>query len=178
MNNIKILNYSEELVHKHINDLLSIDNEAFGKFVPPYDVWNLDNFLYKLSNKEKLSFLLYDKSIDKLIGFIISSSYADATHLNRIAISDAYRGQSLGKLLVDRFLEQSKLLGFKKTTLSTLSDPEHNYVITFYKKMGYRLLTERSEITNFLEKKDKLHDFELFYPPDVAGKLLVMEKDL
>jgi ribosomal protein S18 acetylase RimI-like enzyme len=175
---IDIRSYSENMVREHIDDILQIEQEAFVPFSPPYDVWDLDNFLYKLPNKEKLSFLLYDTSKDKLIGFIISSSYGDATHLNRVAVSENYQGKSLGKLLVDKFLEESKALGFKMTTLSTLNDPEHDYVIKFYEKMGYRLLTEKKEITHFLEKKGKPHDFELFYPPNEAGKLLVMEKQL
>lgn len=178
MDDIFILNYSEDLIREHIDDLLKIDDEAFGRFVPPYDVWNLNNFLYKLPNKEKLSFLLYDKPKDKLIGFIISSSYADATHLNRIAVSEEYRGKSLGKLLTDKFLEESKKLGFKKTTLSTLYDKEHEYVISFYEKHGYKLLTGKEEIMDFLKKKGKPQDFDLFYPPKAEGKLLVMEKDL
>jgi ribosomal protein S18 acetylase RimI-like enzyme len=173
-----VKNYSESLIREHIDDLIKIDRDAFEKYSPPYDLWYLNNFIYKLPDKDKLSFLLYDKSKDKVIGFIISSSYADATHLNRIAVSESYRGKSLGKVLVDKFLEESKKLGFKITTLSTLNDPEHDYVIRFYEKMGYRLLKEQKEIKHFLEKKNKPQDLDLFYPPNEAGKLLVMEKDL
>ena len=175
---IIVKNYSEDLIRKHITDLIKIDRDAFEKYSPPYDLWNLDNFLYKVPDKDKLSFLLYDKSTDKVIGYIICSSYADSTHLNRIAVSEDYRGKSLGKILVNKFLEASKHLGCKRTTLSSLNDPEHDYVIRLYQRMGYRLLSEKSEIKHFLEKKNKLKDFDLFYPPTSSGKLLVMEKIL
>jgi len=173
--NITIVSFSRKTIEKRISEILSVDRSSFQ---PPYDMWDLDNFLYKLPNKNELSFLLLDKKINKIIGFLIGSSYSDSTHINRIALAPEYRSKGLGVILTDKFISKSKSLGFKKTTLSTLYDKEHDYVIKFYEKQGYKLLTEKNTIIEFLKKNDKPQDFELFYPPKSEEKLLVMEKKL
>jgi ribosomal protein S18 acetylase RimI-like enzyme len=171
MSNIVIINYSENLIREHIDELINIDKEAFSA---PYDSWTLDNFLYVLPDKDKLSFIILDDN--KAIGFLIASSYANISHLNRIAISNKYRGKSFGKVLVNKFLEESQKLGFIKTTLNTLYDVHHNYVIKFYENLGYKIVLDKNSIILFLALKDKIVEFDKFYPPLIEGKFIIMEK--
>lgn len=175
---ITLKKFSKEIILKYIDDLLQIEEEAFAPFSPPYDKWDLNNFIFNLPDKDRLSFLMYDTKKNKIIGFLIGSSYDNATHLNRIAVLEEYQGKSLGKLLLEKFLEKSKEYGFKKTTLSTIYDPSHNYVIKFYEKMNYKILTKKEDIINFLIKKNKMNDLESFYPTNKEGKFIIMEKEL
>lgn len=139
------------------------------------DKWNLNNFTYKLPDKEKLSFFVFHK--EKIIGYMIASSYNNKTHLNRIAILDEYQGYGLGKKFMQLLEETTKQLRLKEVTLSTLNKGEEDKIVLFYEKLGYKILKTEKEIDIFLKAKNKIEDKKYFYPYE-ESKLIIMSKKI
>lgn len=58
-----------------------------------------------------------------------------ACELKRVYVRPAFRGKRLGKLLVERFIERAKLLGYTEISLATL--PTMKAAISLYLSIGF-----------------------------------------
>jgi ribosomal protein S18 acetylase RimI-like enzyme len=173
---IEIVPYSEEFTVAHQKEILKIDLEAFEV---TGIVWSLTHFTKRLPHKEQLSFYALNKKEDKIVGFLIGTSFKDDTaHLNRIATDKNFRAGGLGKRLMEHFLSSAKKLGMKQSTLNMVHSKENFYLQKFYENLGYHLLTSKEDIITFLEAKNKLNELDLFYPPFKENNELIMLKQL
>lgn len=68
------------------------------------------------------------------------------TLLGRLAISLAYQGQSLGKLLLIDALKRSYLVSQHVASLAVIVDPINDEAISFYQHFGFQLLPDSGKM--------------------------------
>ncbi|MFQ3244895.1 MAG: GNAT superfamily N-acetyltransferase [Arenicella sp.] len=124
-----------------------IDIEFVYRFLAEDSYWSLkipkDRFLTSISNS--LNFSLY--SNDKQVGFArIISDYATMAYLGDVFIDKEFRGQDLGKWLMDTVMSHHTLKGLRRWMLAT-SDAHG-----LYEKYGFTRLA-KPEL--FMEMHDR-----------------------
>jgi len=123
-----------------------IDIEFVYRFLAEDSYWSSkipkDTFLKSVSNS--LNFSLY--SNDKQIGFArIISDFATVAYLGDVFVAEKFRGQDLGKWLMDILVSHHSLTGLRRWILAT-SDAHG-----LYEKYGFTPLA-KPEL--FMEKHD------------------------
>lgn len=118
---------TKELLELHLDDIILIDNQAFGS-----DAWGENNFRYQLPLKYDLSFLV--KIDNKLIAYCINSKKEEDCYIHRIVIKNDYKGLGLGSKMINYILNQ---LNQKKISLKV--NVNNIFAINFYFKMNFKI---------------------------------------
>lgn len=111
-----------------LDQVLTIESESFPR------PWNRTHFLNEMQSPH--SFPLVAMSHDGLvIAFICPMQIIDEGHILDVAVKKEFRGQGIGRLLVEKVLEECRTLGAEFVSLevrvSNLS------AISLYKQMGF-----------------------------------------
>ncbi|NOQ38622.1 GNAT family N-acetyltransferase [archaeon] len=121
--------------------------------------WTEDNFLLDLPLKWNLSFMCKNRSDESIIGYIIASQKPGTqngaiSNVNKIIVDNAYRGNGVGKHLMELYTQACLEQGLKKSQLKALVDNKD--ANTFYKKLGYNIIDTvkgTDDLTRYLYEK-------------------------
>ena len=133
MEKIEFKILTKDLLELNLDDLIFIDNQAFG-----IDAWGEDNFRYQLPQKYDLSFLV--KIDDELIAYCINSKKEEDCYIHRIVIKKVYKGLGLGGEMINYIQNQ---LNQRKIRLKV--NVNNVFAINFYFKMHFRIDSIHSE---------------------------------
>ena len=106
------------------------------------DYWTLDHYLAELDRKWDLSSVVY--ADNKLCGFIIVSEKEDSLHVNRIVVAKEFKRHSIGKLLIEKAIRDTRELN--KSGLTLKVDAVNNGAINFYKKFNFEQTGTQGEL--------------------------------
>lgn len=114
--------------YKHVKDLIKSKGENICR-----DAMDKITISKELKESE-FAFIVYNKNIKNLEGFIVCSEL-DTSALE-IRLLCALEGLNLGNKLLDEVITYSKNKGYKRLTLNALNIPK---LIEWYKKQGFQL---------------------------------------
>ncbi len=111
---------------------------------PPFSV---DNFTYKLTEKEfstnpYLKILTYVEK-DKIIGFLLYSLIYDRIEIEQIEVTTKERRKGVGNKLLNYLIEKYKEKDIKNITLEVKED--NIPAINLYKKYGFKSVSVREK---------------------------------
>lgn len=121
---------TKEIIGANINTLISMSKQLQG------DYWTLEHYLSEMNRKWELSSAVY--SNDKLCGFIIVSEKPESLHVHRIVIAEELQGYGIGKMLINKTVEDAKRLQKKLVTLK--AEEDNVKTINFYKKLNFEVV--------------------------------------
>lgn len=120
---------------KDLREVLAIEKSSFG------DPWSRDMFLAELRNK--LSYFLVAKFLNKIIGYGGFWLIIDEAHLVNFAIHPNYRRKQFGKQLLYALLKLALSKGACKAILEVRSS--NKIAQDFYKKFGFSSVAIRKK---------------------------------
>ena len=112
-----------------------------------YPLFSVDNFTYKLTEKE-FSTNPYLKIItfvekDKVIGFLLYSLIYDRIEIEQFEVITKERGRGIGDKLLKYLIEKYKDSDIKNITLEVKED--NIVAINLYKKYGFKNVSTREK---------------------------------
>ena len=112
-----------------------------------YPLFSVDNFTYKLTEKE-FSTNPYLKIItfvekDKVIGFLLYSLIYDRIEIEQFEVITKERGRGIGDKLLKYLIEKYKERDVKNITLEVKED--NIVAINLYKKYGFKNVSTREK---------------------------------
>lgn len=115
----------------HIEYCEKLDDDLCGTIDSEFDKFAEKNGV--ICNYEPFAFTA--KEDNKVIGVLKGHSYYNEVHIGELIILEQYRGQGIGRKLLERAEKHFADSGFESITLSTygFQAPE------FYKKCGYEV---------------------------------------
>ena len=119
---------------RDIAEIARIEREAFS------DAWSERDFR-AVMNGEGTIFLVAALADDSVIGYIILLSVLDESEVLNIAVDQAYRGQSVGRNLVDAGLEAVESRGSRATYLEVRAS--NAAAIRLYRSRGFEEVSRR-----------------------------------
>jgi len=76
-----------------------------------------------------------------LAGYIVARMGADELHINNVAVRENYRRRGIGRLLLDRILEEGRHLGVACAFLELRAG--NHAALALYEKCGFRVTARR-----------------------------------
>jgi GNAT superfamily N-acetyltransferase len=125
-----------------------LDIESIYEFLTNHSYWakGRSRSTVERSVKNSLCFGVYDPSW-KMVGFArVLTDYAVFAYIMDVFILEKYRGQGLGKLLMDYIIKHEDLQGLQRIMLATKD------AHSLYQKYGFRII-ERAD--HFMEIVNK-----------------------
>ena len=112
-----------------------------------YPLFSVDNFTYKLTEKEfstnpYLKIITYVEK-DKIIGFLLYSLIYDRIEIEQFEVITKERGKGIGDKLLKYLIEKYKERDVKNITLEVKED--NIVAINLYKKYGFKNVSTREK---------------------------------
>ena len=112
-----------------------------------YPLFSVDNFTYKLTEKEfstnpYLKIITYVEK-DKIIGFLLYSLIYDRIEIEQFEVITKERGRGIGDKLLKYLIEKYKDSDIKNITLEVKED--NIIAINLYKKYGFKNVSTREK---------------------------------
>lgn len=112
-----------------------------------YPLFSVDNFTYKLTEKEfstnpYLKIITYVEK-DKIIGFLLYSLIYDRIEIEQFEVITKERGKGIGDKLLKYLIEKYKERDIKNITLEVKED--NIVAINLYKKYGFKKVSTREK---------------------------------
>ena len=112
-----------------------------------YPLLSVDNFTYKLTEKEfstnpYLKIITYVEK-DKIIGFLLYSLIYDRIEIEQFEVITKERGRGIGDKLLNYLIEKYKDSDIKNITLEVKED--NIIAINLYKKYGFKKVSTREK---------------------------------
>jgi len=124
MNDVIIRKMTEE----DIDQVLEIEKESFKT------PWSREAFVLELEKNQLARYIVAEKE-GKVIGYGGLWLILDEAHITNIAVSSQYRGQGIGKLIMEGLIEICEEKGINNMTLEVRKS---NIVAqSLYKKYGF-----------------------------------------
>ena len=89
-----------QMKEKDISQIMKIEEISFGTHH-----WTEDSFKSELTNQTGNYFVIYDKDINKLVGYCGFWLIMDEAHVTTIAVHPDYRRKHLGELLLQHLID-------------------------------------------------------------------------
>ena len=126
---IKIREYND----KDKNEVISIWKNIFNYIKPHNHPELIINM--KTSHNDNLFFVAEENK--KIVGTVIAGFDGHRGWLYSLAVIPNKRNKGIGKLLVDKAIDELEKLGCLKVNLQIINDK--NSAISFYKKLGFSI---------------------------------------
>ena len=112
-----------------------------------YPLFSVDNFTYKLTEKEfstnpYLKIITYVEK-DKIIGFLLYSLIYDRIEIEQFEVITKERGKGIGDKLLKYLIEKYKDSDIKNITLEVKED--NIIAINLYEKYGFKKIATREK---------------------------------
>ena len=112
-----------------------------------YPLFSVDNFTYKLTEKEfstnpYLKIITYVEK-DKIIGFLLYSLIYDRIEIEQFEVITKERGKGIGDKLLKYLIEKYQDTDIKNITLEVKED--NIVTINLYKKYGFKKVSTREK---------------------------------
>ena len=112
-----------------------------------YPLFSVDNFTYKLTEKEfstnpYLKIITYVEK-DKIIGFLLYSLIYDRIEIEQFEVITKERGKGIGDKLLKYLIEKYQDTDIKNITLEVKED--NIIAINLYKKYGFKKVSTREK---------------------------------
>ena len=112
-----------------------------------YPLFSVDNFTYKLTEKEfstnpYLKILTYVEK-DKIIGFLLYSLIYDRIEIEQFEVTTKERRKGIGNKLLNYLVEKYQDKNIKNITLEVKED--NIVAINLYKKYGFKKVSTREK---------------------------------
>lgn len=112
-----------------------------------YPLFSVDNFTYKLTEKEfstnpYLKIITYVEK-DKIIGFLLYSLIYDRIEIEQFEVITKERGKGIGDKLLKYLIEKYQDTDIKNITLEVKED--NIVAINLYKKYGFKKVSTREK---------------------------------
>ena len=112
-----------------------------------YPLFSVDNFTYKLTEKEfstnpYLKIITYAEK-DKIIGFLLYSLIYDRIEIEQFEVITKERGKGIGDKLLKYLIEKYKNCDIKNITLEVKED--NIIAINLYEKYGFKKVSTREK---------------------------------
>lgn len=112
-----------------------------------YPLFSVDNFTYKLTEKEfstnpYLKIITYVEK-DKIIGFLLYSLIYDRIEIEQFEVITKERGKGIGEKLLNYLIEKYKDSDIKNITLEVKED--NIVAINLYEKYGFKKISTREK---------------------------------
>ena len=112
-----------------------------------YPLFSVDNFTYKLTEKEfstnpYLKIITYAEK-DKIIGFLLYSLIYDRIEIEQFEVITKERGKGIGDKLLKYLIEKYQDTDIKNITLEVKED--NIVAINLYKKYGFKNVSTREK---------------------------------
>ena len=104
------------------------------------DPWSLGEFRGLLSSPYAI-FLVATDEQGNVSGYVVTTTVMDESEILNIAVDPAFRGMSLGAMLLDRALDEAGKLGSKATFLEVREANEP--AIRLYRSRGFEEISRR-----------------------------------
>lgn len=118
---------TRDLVLAKLSDLAYICRDV------PHENWEDNQYLIDLPGKWDLS--IVSLSGDNLIGYIIASEKEfSVAHIHKFIVNPSYRGQGIGKKMLDEFI---KISGKNNTKITLKVYHDNIDAIRFYQNQGF-----------------------------------------
>jgi ribosomal protein S18 acetylase RimI-like enzyme len=128
MMNIETISLEWDIIEQRKHELSVLDAVLTGEHA-----WTEENFLRRLPNKDRLSFMvLIDGSV---AGFLIGTSYNGRAHINRLMVDREHQSKGVALHLLKRFLDACISLGFSEVTVETMRSSDA--AMRFYETAGF-----------------------------------------
>lgn len=111
-----------------LEEVLAIENDSF-----PHP-WNRDHFLDELKSVHAFPLVALDPG-KRIIGYICPRLILDEGQILNVAVLRAFRGQSIGRILLERVLADCRERG--GSTVSLEVRPSNHAAIALYQGLGF-----------------------------------------
>jgi ribosomal-protein-alanine N-acetyltransferase len=120
-----------------LTHVLEIDRLSFP--VP----WPERSYRYELTENPASNMLVAESNgpVHRVVGFIGCWLIADEVHISTLAVHPSFRGQGIGRVLLEATLDQSVHRGAEIATLEVRVS--NTTAINLYRKMGFEVVGRR-----------------------------------
>lgn len=112
---------------EHVETVAKIEKSAH---VTP---WRLESFQRELTNPDGI--FLVAQQDEAVIGYALAWIIVDEAHIVNLAVEAEQRGHGIGRVLVERLLEESRKRGARCATLEVRDGNEA--AVGLYRKLGF-----------------------------------------
>lgn len=125
-----------------LDKILEIEQQCF-----PEEPLSRRQIKYYLDNTKSLVYTLGEDA------YIILSITKNKTRIYSVAVIPSEQSKGRGKFLIEKVIEETKLLGKSKITLEC-----KNNLVSFYEKLGFKVT---KELKNYYKNGDDAYKMEL-----------------
>jgi ribosomal-protein-alanine N-acetyltransferase len=139
-------------------EVLAIEKASFPS------PWSMALFLAELNSPHSFPMVAVD-SAARIVGFICPTLVIDEGHILDVAVDPAFRGRGIGRLLVEKVLDECRLQGAEFVSLEVRTS--NSTAISLYRQLGFIVTGRRKGyyengedalLMEYIFSKDKGYD--------------------
>lgn len=119
----------------HLDDLIAVENDAFST------PWSREGFEKEIENE--LAYYWVALVDNKVIGYMGMWYIIDEGHITNIAVHSDYRGQGIGKKILEHGITKAVEKGIDAITLEVR--PSNKAAISLYEQFGFEVVGRRRD---------------------------------
>ncbi len=133
---IDIKPLTKDIITNNVAQLIEMSRQLHG------DYWILEHYLSELNRKWELSSATYADG--KFCGFIIVSEKTESLHVHRIVITKEFHGCGIGRMLINKTIDDAGRL--HKSAVTLKAEADNNKTIGFYKDLNFEITGEQGDV--------------------------------
>lgn len=155
-----------ELVEKEFEELEVFDLKLVQKYGNSFsnEIWSVENFKYKLPQKEELSCVLFIGN--KIVGYVVASLKNESIYIHRFVVDK--------KGYANKFLKEI-IIKYEEKDIYLMVNIVNQNAIDFYKKFNFQTVCDEEIIKSFVAKELTILNNEILIGEDY--RCYLMKKD-